>query len=730
MRNSTKKYTVFINCLAACFMLSSCGGGGGGGSSSTGASAKSLSSASSTSSSSSTVSGTPPIANLTFPSIHSQTENAKIIVRGTASDDSGKIKSVRLNDINAITQDGFATWEAEIPLKWGLNEIIISTQDQEGNINPKALSFSVKRAQLLKSIQTITPDIAHNRALVLDKNLQAVFAVNLDTGERSPFSTNTHPNSDTPLEQPVCMTIDTANNRLLVIDMGFNSRSIVSIDLTTGSRTNLVKFGNLLLAPENVVFDKNKNRLLIGDSQAIIAYDFSSQEFKNIPAYTIKNIPQSLYYFSNLAGLVMDDSHNRAFAIDTHRLLEIDLETNFLKIVSDINTPDSVDWGTPKELALDTINNRVLVASTAHSKNKGAILSIDINTGQRSYLSNKTIPNESLPLTLNYHLAIIPGKNQLLVSDAYNQSIVSINTDNGARSAFSDNSLPDRSSDTQFNAPLSLASDKTIKTFYVMDEDENTLFAIDRTTSQRQIVFTELLNHGTNNYSGIIVDENKNRALIADTIEGGIISIDLSSGKKSVFSKGDTPDSTTPLQWPTGIMHSAITNDIYILDLINGFIKANPETGSTLLVTSRTTPAGNIEFTPGDFFALDEQKNRAIFADTYNARLIAVDLASGIPSVHSDNTTPDSNVPFVTPVGIIFDKTRNQLIVSGQPGLIGVDINTGKRKLLIDSAQLPGLYLRSMVLDEECYCLFYIDSQERALRMLDIAKKQAVTISR
>lgn len=100
-------------------MLTACGGGGGNKTTSPTSSLSSQqlfipSSATSstpqaTSSSSSSLASLEPTASILFPPLNAFTEGPSVLVRGTAGDADGAIKSVNVNGVQAASNDGFAT---------------------------------------------------------------------------------------------------------------------------------------------------------------------------------------------------------------------------------------------------------------------------------------------------------------------------------------------------------------------------------------------------------------------------------------------------------------------------------------------------------------------------------------------------------------------------------------------------------------------------------------------
>jgi len=77
----------------------------------------------------------------------------------------------------------------------------------------------------------IALDSANNRALVVDRDLDALIAIDLDSGARTIVSdNNTGPN----LATPQAIALDSANNRALVVDSVLDA--LIVIELGSGER--------------------------------------------------------------------------------------------------------------------------------------------------------------------------------------------------------------------------------------------------------------------------------------------------------------------------------------------------------------------------------------------------------------------------------------------------------------------------------------------------------------
>ena len=130
----------------------------------------------------------PPTATVFFPPPTSLTDASDITVTGTATDDDTGVSAVRVNGILATSSDGFATWQAVVPLSQGTNNLVVETEDIPGNIDANAASVQIVRSTLLSSPLRTALDLANNRAFVVDISLDALVAVDLITGNRTIIS--------------------------------------------------------------------------------------------------------------------------------------------------------------------------------------------------------------------------------------------------------------------------------------------------------------------------------------------------------------------------------------------------------------------------------------------------------------------------------------------------------------------------------------------------------------
>jgi DNA-binding beta-propeller fold protein YncE len=164
-------------------------------------------------------------------------------------------------------------------------------------------------------------DSANNRALVADRELEALLAVDLGSGDRTVISdqkTGTgvvDPVLGSAFNTPVSIALDSANNRALVLDEGripeeeWIFEALLAVDLGRGDRTII-----------------------------------SNETTGAGPAFGL------------LDSVALDSANNRALVVDRDlaALLVVDLGTSNRTIISNETTGAGPAFGGPTGVALDT----------------------------------------------------------------------------------------------------------------------------------------------------------------------------------------------------------------------------------------------------------------------------------------------------------------------------------------------------------------------------------------
>jgi len=170
---------------------------------------------------------TAPIVNILFPFDGAMTTASTIMVNGTAVDDHC-IEAVRVNGVEALTDDDFNTWSIAIPLTAGDNPISVTATDGSGNQSAtgggakanvsttrsvggsRPNADSVATAIVIRHA-TITNIVAGgavldpigDRILLVDSTTREIYSQDLDTGEFalvSGDSRGTGPELNSPFE--------------------------------------------------------------------------------------------------------------------------------------------------------------------------------------------------------------------------------------------------------------------------------------------------------------------------------------------------------------------------------------------------------------------------------------------------------------------------------------------------------------------------------------------------
>ncbi len=137
------------------------------------------------------------------------------------------------------------------------------------------------------NLRGITLDKENGRLLAVDSFLNGILAVDLETGARTYFSPpSATPDDEGTLLIPRAITMDTANNRALILDTG--RKAIMAADLTTGDRSAVYQFGNRvprrLFNPTQMEMHPTFGYLLLFDesTNTLVALDLNGPEVQQV----------------------------------------------------------------------------------------------------------------------------------------------------------------------------------------------------------------------------------------------------------------------------------------------------------------------------------------------------------------------------------------------------------------------------------------------------------------
>jgi hypothetical protein len=422
----------------------------------------------------------------------------------------------------------------------------------------------------------------------------------------------------------------------------------------------------------------------------------------------------------NTTKVVLDTTTNpaRGIAYDSQRnaIVAVDLATGERTILSDSDTPDSVNPFDNQltDLVLDPAGNRLLVAErNSPNMDDARILGVDLTTGERTIVSSNGFPDMmNLFGRAQLHLTLdtITNPARLLVSDAQKKMIFAVSLANGARMILSDNSAGTVSGALNpFLDPKSIALDFTNSPGRALVLDGSRVVAVELVNGGRLIVSDNDpgMNGGDANPFDccpldIAIDGPRVRALITDGFEYAVnpppvfspvrvLAMSLVTGDRTIFSSNTTPNTTSPFIYPDGIAVDTAGNRALVADAYSGVMSVDLGDGARAAITDKSTPDSVNPLVLAGRMALDSAGNRLLVLDRNRDAIIAVDLSTGARTILSDAATPDALNPFEDPRAIVLDSANSRALVTDfgmvpdQGLVIAVDLMTGARTILSDN---------------------------------------------
>jgi len=387
-----------------------------------------------------------PKVSVLSPADQSTLNASRIVITGIAEDPDGvnriEVKRTASSYAFAVatSTNGFATWQAEITLGSGANLLTISSTDSLNNHNPVAAQLSIdNKATVLVNPKAIESDMTNLRLLAVDESLRALIAIDLSSGQFTALSNENLPDANNLFVEPVKVVVNNEGSIAWVIDRAYDD--IVQVNLATGART------------------------LLADTVGI-------------------GTPTSL---STTTDFVLDEINGRILLVmgegATAQVLSLDLASGQRSVLSDAATPDSSNpLETPQSLALDPVNNRLLVVQRNHDDSTlsgNALLSIDPSTGQRELLVDATVlTNDARDADLD----IDNGRVLILSTIAYRYLSRILTFD------LAGNTLTTVSSHSN-SRPTQIARDPLNNRLLFLDDRTSAVMAVDLETGEVSIAF-------------------------------------------------------------------------------------------------------------------------------------------------------------------------------------------------------------------------------------------------
>jgi hypothetical protein len=691
-----------------------------------------------------------PTALIVFPPPQSVTDAETITVRGTAGDATG-VAAVVVNGTAATSDDGFATWTAEIPLTEGNNPIVVTTEDTLGNGADSAAAAAVVRTtEITSGASAVIWDRANDRAVVLDVDSRSLYTLDPETRKRTLLSDG---KVGTPvLLSPAAIAWDLQNARIVVVDTGIDPEAVedlpppppvpavILVDPVTGQRSVLSDAGRgtgpALEEPTSVTWDQRNNRVLVLDDAAP---DGQAPDQRLMAIATngnrtvITTVNPAITYAVSLAW---DEEVNRALVLDVVEkgLYAIGVDDGDIVPLSVAGDGGANELSLPVSVTWDPVNNEALVADLGLD----ALLAINVQTGTRAILASPSVGTGSAPRS-PVAVAWDYVANRILVVDSELGSVLAITPENGDAVVLSD---AYQGAGPALRTPTALSWDTENNRALITDTTLRGVLAIDPATGNRAVLTSPARGSGNQLVApvGLTWDEATDRVLVLDANPGVLVSVDPANGQRTVLSDGTDgvqPDLGAPraVAWDTYNSRAVVVNE-------QELVAIEVATGKRSIASRQGILGDGPGFMNPRAVAVwtSEPGNDVVFvADSTQDALFYVDIdvetaTAGNRALLSDQTT-GAGPSFGRPIAVGWDPGLEQALVidADLAALIGVDVTSGDR-VVLSSADVgkgpPMLAPTAVVWDPTSTRVLVLDAQLHAVLAVDPVTGDRVILAR
>jgi sugar lactone lactonase YvrE len=343
-----------------------------------------------------------------------------------------------------------------------------------------------------KDFRDVIFDATSEQAFVLESDTFAgrvleIVDVDLTTGETEHVPTSVTPDKNVSLDNPFDIEIDPSNNRAFVSDL--DKAAIIALDLDTGARTvlsdNTIAVGTSTMSftlPKGITLDSQNNRLLVLDStqDALIAVALDTGA-RTLISDNLTAVDTSTFDFSSPRYLVLDEANNRALVLDGSTLVAVNLSNGERTILTD-NSMEGIQLSGQSDLTIDVANNRALISDL----NRDTVIAVDLDNGARSIFVDDDTPvvgsdGFSKPLGIT----IDPLNNRIILVDWWSRTVNAADLDTAVRTRLSSSSGANSFFTFQTS---SVVYDEEHDRALVVDIDRDTITAVDLVTGARVIL--------------------------------------------------------------------------------------------------------------------------------------------------------------------------------------------------------------------------------------------------
>jgi DNA-binding beta-propeller fold protein YncE len=649
-------------------------------------------------------------------------------VRGTAASSVG-VQGVTVAGIAATSGDGFATWEANVPLPIGDLVLDVVATDALG-AQTSLPGVTVTRVGAVPvAPRGIAFDAAADRIYVADPLQDVVLAYDEGT-KASWILTGPTVGAGPALVQPEQLALDVAGDRLYVgetsssrvlrVDLATGDRAIVTDDSGTGNGPSLGNVTALGFDPSTKVV-----YVLATYFSSVFAVDTQTGNRTLVTGPGVGQGPT--WAAGHAADLAVDSAGSRLLVTcvaASAGLYSVDLATGDRVLLSGTGVGQGPTYSSQMRIVFDEAAGRCY---TSNSGTPASFLSIDLATGDRT----------AIPYAGPFHVrhtsdvALDAGKGRLIVSDDLAAGVRDVEVVTGNRSEIW---RPRRGTGPYLESVYDVG--------YVPGDAQACLFDLTQSGALDPVDLatgdvTALWGSGSplDNPGGMQLDAANGRAVaLGWTGTGyGVGAIDLVTGDRTLLS-GEGLGTGPALPWSASLALDAAAGRLYVADMFGAaIIGVDLASGDRFVVADAVTGTGDW-LTEIHGLAWDDAEGR-IYASGIGG--VTPTIVAVVPSTGDRTTLADdvhgtgSNAFYAR--SIVIDPFAHRLLVDGYTELLAVDLSTGDRTTAAayhsDGPCLSGALQAIVPTGLEDVFLVAEDSSN-ALYLLDLASGDRLIVSR
>ncbi len=650
-------------------------------------------------------------SHVVFPTSGAMTDAPSITVSGRTA---GGAARVVVENMAAVSTDGYVTWTATVPLGVGTNRLLVEVLDADGApLHDPFEHVIVRRSHLLQRLDSIAVDTNRDVGWLLEDQ-ESLYAFDLTTGDLQ-YVSGDQRGSGPPFPRAIQVAPEPGGSVVYVLDAA--TKGLFAVDVDTGDRTQLVLTGDSLgesvralvfdpvtelllvvsnrgayavdpiaLTSKQIIADGDTSKgpalgsmqALAVDAEALDVYVVSETEVQRIDPVTgahesFTSAFKGTGQIVELLGVTVDSKRGLLYVFDNFQrlLYEIDPTDGSLKILTQL-----ADGASATRIAYDDVNDRVLICE----HDTDTVLAYDIQSTQLVNLVSHRL-GSGRAFGLLGEIVVEDGR--WFAADFGNYSVVEIDPNTGNRSLITGGT---RGLGDPFDAVDGIALDLPRNRAFVCASSDEAIVDVDLATGDRTKIVEAVPGPGFD-YPLDAVRLSDGRLLFLNGSPDGLFLLDLDGPMVIPFSV-DGDGNGAPFIGNPWSIHLDEANDRALVSMWSSseggrILAVDLATGVRTIVADDKTVGSGEELLDPTGMALDTETKVLYVALGNASRILAIDLTTGVRTVHTGAGAGTG--PLISfPRGLALDRDGGQLLAFNHFDhmLIGVSLATGDRVIL------------------------------------------------